>query len=70
MFKSFEAMGILPMGPDVILKRFTHESSDEAEEVENNMEYNWQYMEHLLQAAVPDTTSRAAKKLSLLLHYL
>jgi hypothetical protein len=70
ILKSFEATGIWPMNPDVILKRFTHESSDEEEEVDNDEEYDWQYMERLLRAAVQDTTSRAAKKLSLSLHHL
>jgi hypothetical protein len=70
ILKSFEAIGIWPMDPDVILKHFTHESSDEEEGVENNGEYGWQYVERLLQIAVQDTTSRATKKLGLSYHHL
>jgi hypothetical protein len=70
ILKSFEATEIWPMDADVILKCFTHESSDGEEEVENYEEYGWQHMERLLKAAVQGTTPRAAKKLSLSLHHL
>jgi hypothetical protein len=69
--KAFAATGIWPMEPEVVLDRFTTESSEDAEAgpAELSQGY-WQRMERLIRCAVSDNTAEESKRLSLALHEL
>jgi hypothetical protein len=74
ILKSFEATGIWPMEPEVILKRFERESSREQGEGEAGPSAlkasDWRHMERLVRSAVRDTTAEDSKLLSQTLHSL
>jgi membrane protein involved in colicin uptake len=68
--KSFEATGIWPMDPEVILKRFTTPTHTDDEDSSDEAPNDWQHLERLIRAAVGDPSSDSSKKLSLKLHHL
>ena len=74
ILKSFEATGISPINPDVILKRFTNTTPDEQESRESSTSAlsasDWRKMEQLVRVAVKDRDTKEAKKLSQSLHSL
>jgi hypothetical protein len=72
--KSFAATGIWPMDREVILKRFYDTAASKPEEAPAEASAlaasNWQNMEHLVHAAVDDTSTKDARQLALTLYYL
>jgi hypothetical protein len=74
ILKSFEATGISPMNPDVILDRFNSDSSDEREsEGSSNTTISgsdWRRMSRLVRSAVKDESSKEARRLSRSLHHI
>lgn len=74
ILKSFEATGISPMNPDVILDRFTNNSSDEKEsEGSSNTTLSgsdWRKLNRLVRSAMKDESSKEARRLSRSLHHI
>jgi hypothetical protein len=68
--KGFEATGIWPKDPNVILKRFGSKEQEEAVEASRLTSSDWRHMERLLRVAVNDRTAEESKKLSATLHSL
>jgi transposase-like protein len=68
--KGFEATGIWPKDPDVILKQFDSKEQEEAAEASHLTNRDWRHMERLVRAAVSDRTAEELKKLSETLHSL
>jgi hypothetical protein len=73
ILKSFEATGIWPMNPEVILKRFTS-TSDRGQRTPSSQPEqppsDWIGVRRLIQSAVEDTRSSEAKQLSTSFHHL
>ncbi|KAF2742948.1 DDE-domain-containing protein [Sporormia fimetaria CBS 119925] len=74
ILKSFEATGIAPIDPDILLKRFTNTALDEQESRESSTSAlspsDWRKMERLVRVAVKDRDTEEAKRLSRSLHSL
>jgi hypothetical protein len=70
ILKSFEATGIWPMDPNVVLKRFIHIPSPDRSSPSHVSDNDWTHMEHLVRSAVKDVRQEESKKLSLSLHHL
>jgi hypothetical protein len=74
ILKSFEATGIWPIEPGVVLKRFTKATPDEQGSRESSAsrlsESDWRKMRELIRVAVKEGAEDEAKKLSLALHRL
>ena len=74
ILKSFEATGIWPMDPGVILKRFTNTTTTDQESRESSTsvlsESDWRKMRHLVNDAVRDKSTKEAKKLTRKIHHL
>jgi hypothetical protein len=72
ILSSFEATGIWPMEPEVILNRFQEEGTRDQREGEGGpsalKERNWRQMERLVRSAVKDTAAEESKALSQTLH--
>lgn len=74
ILKSFEATGIWPIDPKVVLERFTKTTLDEQESRESSAsrlsESDWRKMRELIRVAIKEGAEDEAKKLSLRLHRL
>jgi hypothetical protein len=70
ILKSFEATGIWPMDPNVVLKRFIHTPSPDRSSPSHLSDNDWIHMERLVRSAVKDVHQEESKKLSLSLHHL
>ena len=74
ILKSFEATGIWPMDPEVILKKFTKTTTTDQESRESSIsllsESDWRKMRQLVNAAVKDRSTKEAKKLTRQIHHL
>jgi hypothetical protein len=68
--KGFEATGIWPKDPDVVLKQFDSKEQEEAAEASRLTNSDWRHMERLVRAAVSNRTAEESKKLSETLHSL
>jgi hypothetical protein len=71
ILKSFEATGISPPNAEAILKRFNNTTSEQDRDPENQEEgdwSSWRQLRRLFDAAVKDTTTVEAQKLSSSLH--
>jgi hypothetical protein len=68
VLKAFNATGIWPMEPEVILKRFTTPTPEDHEESTVQGQGYSQRMERLVRSAVHDNTTPESKELSLTLH--
>jgi hypothetical protein len=70
--KAFEATGISPLNPDVILSRFSQASLSEQGSRESSTSVlsasDWRKIDRLIRAAVADSGSPEAKKLSRTVH--
>jgi hypothetical protein len=70
ILKSFEATGISPLNPDVILKRFNHQSRESSSSSSGLSGSDWRKMDRLLVSAVNSKDSSEAKKLRRTVHNL
>jgi hypothetical protein len=70
VLKAFNATGIWPMEPEVILKRFTTPTLEDHEESTVQGQGYWQHTERLIRSAVHNNTSQESKELSLTFHQL
>jgi hypothetical protein len=70
ILKSFEATGIWPIDPDIILKRFSYTPEQDRSSSSHLSDSDWRQMERLVRTAVKDTCQDEAKKLSHSLHHL
>src|ERR1700712_138286 len=69
--KSFEATGIYPPNPEVVLKRFRKEASDSDESSSSIFEGDkWIKMESVLRRTVKDQSSKDVKKVLRSLHHI
>ena len=68
--KAFEATGIWPMDPDVILKRFTTTPERESSLSSGLSNSDWRKMDRLVRAAVKDTQQTESRKVRSSLHHL
>ncbi|KAK7189624.1 transposase [Paraphaeosphaeria sporulosa] len=73
ILRSFQATGIIPLSPEIILKRFK-KSTPEQEERENSSSVlsgeDWLKLHSLIRSEVKDQSSREAQKLSRSLHHI
>jgi hypothetical protein len=69
ILKAFEATGLLPFNPEVILKRFNTSSSSDSESSALSTS-NWRKTERLLRQVVKDRGDRRAQKLSQAFHQI
>jgi hypothetical protein len=73
IFKSFEATGMWPMDPEVILKRFHHSRSDNQEEEESLgslSDTDWKKVRKILDQSIGKESQKESKKISLSFHHL
>ena len=70
ILKSFQATGISPKNPEVILQRFTKTTPEEQRDQESSGPSNWRQAERLVRTAVKDRSTTEAKQLSQTLHSL
>jgi hypothetical protein len=70
IIQSFEATGIWPMDPNVILKRFTRTLEPERSSSPGCSDSDWRKLDRLVRVAVKDTQQEESKKLSLSLHHI
>jgi hypothetical protein len=70
ILKSFEATGIWPMDPNVILKRFTSIPKPERSSSPGRSESDWRKLDRLVRVAMKDAQQEESKKLSLSLHHI
>ena len=74
ILKSFEATGISPFNPEIILKRFTKPIQDQQGSRESSTSVlsgsDWRKLDRLVRSAVEDQSSRDAQKLSHSLHHI
>jgi hypothetical protein len=72
ILKSFEATGIAPLNPDVILKRFTSNHPDEQESRESSTSVlsasDWRKLDRLVKVSAKSSKSEECKKLSRSFH--
>jgi hypothetical protein len=73
ILKSFEATGIWPMDPEVILKRFHYSRSDNQEEEKSSgflSDTDWRKVRKILDQSVGKEAQKEANKISLSFHHL
>ena len=74
ILKSFEATGIAPLNPNVILDRFTRNASEASDSRESSVSIlsgeDWRKIERLIKSTVKDQSSKDAKKLSRSLYHI
>ncbi|KAF1936661.1 hypothetical protein EJ02DRAFT_358603, partial [Clathrospora elynae] len=71
VLKAFKSTGIWPIEPEVILKRFTHNTSDKPQTGASGLgEGEWRRLDCLVRSAVKDTNAKESKDLSQSLHHL
>jgi hypothetical protein len=70
ILKPFEATGIWPMDPNVVLKRLIHTPSPDRSSPSHLSDNDWTHTERLFRSAVKDVHQEESKKLSLSLHHL
>ncbi|KAF1940369.1 hypothetical protein EJ02DRAFT_494961, partial [Clathrospora elynae] len=72
ILKAFEATGILPLDPDVILKRFTNISPTDQSSWESSVSTlsasDWRKIERLLQVVANGSRTKHTQKLSQTIH--
>jgi hypothetical protein len=70
ILKSFEATGISPLNPDVVLKRFDHQSREGSSSSSDLSRSGWRKIDRLITSTVKDPASDEAKKVRRTLHSL
>jgi len=70
ILKAFEATGVSPFNPEVILQRFAIEQDSHESSTSGYSGEDWRKIERLVRSTVEDQSSREAKKLSSSLHHL
>ena len=74
ILSSFEATGIAPLNPNIILDRFTNTTPEDPESRESSVSVlsgeDWRKMERFVRSAVKDQSSKDTRKLSRSLHHI
>jgi hypothetical protein len=73
VLKSFQATGVVPLDPEVILKRFHLKTPEEATTPQSSpilAEIDWRKMRSIVEDAVKDGAEKIGRKITLSLHHM